>query len=372
MKLNIHENIRAMRKERKLTQEQLAEALGVTVGAVSKWESGANAPDLSVIAELADFFEVSVDALLGFELHVGAAKKLAERIFELGAEKHFEEAAAEAEKALVKYPNNFDVARACANMYCLMGIELSDDDAHRRQLALYERALELIDQNTDPRFSRESMLNRIAEAHVCLGEYEKGLELMKRNNAQGTNNGNIAMILAEELGRYSEGLEYMTDDLMRSVNSLINDATTGAMAYIGLGNPRRAEELLMWACRTAEGMLIPGKTCYIQRICARLGFTMAAAALADGRKDDAQAHLAHSLALLNEYSASPDNTMRGTWLENGEKYMSFDDLGDDCIAGAYAKLEKLQARLVRESHVLPKFDKSGISLTDLWYELTAE
>ena len=40
MKLNIQENIRNMRRERKLTQEQLAEALGVTMGAVSKWESG--------------------------------------------------------------------------------------------------------------------------------------------------------------------------------------------------------------------------------------------------------------------------------------------------------------------------------------------
>lgn len=366
MKLNIQENIRNLRKERKLTQEQLAEALGITVGAVSKWESGANTPDLSVIAELADFFEISIDALLGFELQSGAAKKLAERIFELGTEKRFEEASAEAEKALVKYPNNFNVVRACANMYCLMGVELSNDDAHRRQLALYERALDLIDQNTDPAYSRESLMNRIAEAHVCLGEYEKGLELMKQNNAQGTNNGNIAMILAEELGRYREGLEYMSGDLMKSISSLINDATTGAMAYIGLGDPRRAEELLMWACRTAEGMLIPGKVCYVQRICARLGFTMAAAALADGRKDDAQAHLSRSYALLGEYAASPDNTMRGTWLENGEKYLSFDDLGDDCISGAYAKLEKLQARLVRESQVLPVFNKNGVSLTDIW------
>ena len=40
MKLNLSENIRILRRDMHLTQEQLAEALDVTVGAVSKWESG--------------------------------------------------------------------------------------------------------------------------------------------------------------------------------------------------------------------------------------------------------------------------------------------------------------------------------------------
>lgn len=40
MKVCLAENIRMMRKERGLTQEQLAEAMGITVGTVSKWETG--------------------------------------------------------------------------------------------------------------------------------------------------------------------------------------------------------------------------------------------------------------------------------------------------------------------------------------------
>ena len=67
MKSRLAENIKTFRKERKMTQEQLAEAMGVTVGAVYKWESKQSNPDLNLIIGLADLFEVSTDVLLGYE-----------------------------------------------------------------------------------------------------------------------------------------------------------------------------------------------------------------------------------------------------------------------------------------------------------------
>ena len=64
MTLKLAENIRAFRKQRSLTQEQLAEVLGVTVGAVYKWESGQSVPELRLLVEIAYFFDTSVDVLL--------------------------------------------------------------------------------------------------------------------------------------------------------------------------------------------------------------------------------------------------------------------------------------------------------------------
>ena len=51
-----------------MTQEQLAEVLGVTVGAVYKWEAKLSLPELPLIMEMADFFDTSVDVLLGYEM----------------------------------------------------------------------------------------------------------------------------------------------------------------------------------------------------------------------------------------------------------------------------------------------------------------
>ena len=63
--VKIHEQIAFLRKQKGLTQEELAKALGVTNQAVSKWESGQCCPDIQLLPELARLFEVSVDRLLG-------------------------------------------------------------------------------------------------------------------------------------------------------------------------------------------------------------------------------------------------------------------------------------------------------------------
>lgn len=60
--LNIGYIISTLRKERKLTQEELAKHVGVTVQAVSKWECGGN-PDIELLPKIADFFNVSLDYL---------------------------------------------------------------------------------------------------------------------------------------------------------------------------------------------------------------------------------------------------------------------------------------------------------------------
>ena len=78
MKVKLSENIKKFRKERKMTQEQLAEAMGVSVSAVYKWESNQSVPDIHLILGMAELFHTSTDVLLGYEWrsnHVGEVLK---------------------------------------------------------------------------------------------------------------------------------------------------------------------------------------------------------------------------------------------------------------------------------------------------------
>lgn len=60
-------NIRALRLQKGLTQEQVAARLGVTYQAVSKWENETNTPDIALLPQIAELFGVTIDALFSRE-----------------------------------------------------------------------------------------------------------------------------------------------------------------------------------------------------------------------------------------------------------------------------------------------------------------
>ena len=134
MKLSLSDNIRSLRKQRKMTQEKLAEALGVTVGAVYKWESGQSLPELNMVVEMADFFDTSVDVLLGYRMKDNSLDSAIERINHYC--KTLDPAAlTEAEKMIGKYPHSFKSILSCASVYLAFGAANHDPNHLRRSLA---------------------------------------------------------------------------------------------------------------------------------------------------------------------------------------------------------------------------------------------
>ena len=67
MQINIGKNLRKLRLEKGLTQEQLADKFGVSPQAVSRWENGSACPDVTLLPALAIFYDTSVDALMGMD-----------------------------------------------------------------------------------------------------------------------------------------------------------------------------------------------------------------------------------------------------------------------------------------------------------------
>ena len=110
--MNIGEKIRLLRKEKRVTQEELADYLRISSQAISKWETGTSCPDIDLLPKLAIFFGTSLDNLLDFDQsQIDAA---VEALIAESGRGGSNPTASEAflRKALEKYPNN-DLLLTC-------------------------------------------------------------------------------------------------------------------------------------------------------------------------------------------------------------------------------------------------------------------
>ena len=238
--LSIGKNIKKLRDERNITQQQLADALGVTYQAVSKWESGITLPDILILPSIANFFDITIDEL--FKPNMTAYRNKAERLLsiyesDIDNSDAFEYADKEYKKLIAE--NNFTAydmgnyaylndCRAryyikIAEKYYLQAIEegkkTKDEEYYRnqRQYILFlsrlgriresiKRHSALLEQESDNPMNYSSLVC----AYKCAGDFnnairiaEKGLELFP-NDAILLN---YAGDTYKKLGKFDEAIE---------------------------------------------------------------------------------------------------------------------------------------------------------------------
>ncbi len=199
MQLDLGNNIRQLRRRNKRTQEALAEALGVTSQAVSRWESGGSYPDMNLIPSIANFFGVSIDALFGCEgdrdRRINAMAEEIDRMNDQnsGRDVCIAECIALARSALVEFPGNEKLMVSLAsallkagyvrygtrNIIDSEGYSVYDTAYHRgfaewkEAAALYEKALQTLPCG----YLRDRAMDELSQLYLYLGEYEKGKSL---------------------------------------------------------------------------------------------------------------------------------------------------------------------------------------------------
>ena len=349
--MNIGQNIKALRKERGLTQEQLAEAMGLTVGAVSKWESGQTVPDVSLLPELADFFDVSLDLLFDFAPGRMGVEGTIEELRRLRAEKRFQEAAALAEKALVKYPNRFSLVYQSAHLYKLKGIEQKTERDHRRALELFDRAAALIDQNRDPEISLTGIRYAQSQIWPYLGQEEKALELLRQSNVDGVYDCDIGMLLAWDGKRDGEAMRHLSDSLTRCVGELLRDVIAMSNVFCRMGREREARDLILWWIGVIAP-LSPEDTVTPYLKWEAWAYAMLAVVCAmQGTLDDARMALETAAERAARFDAAPEYRYVGSRFFCGaDTAASYDDMGAKALDAVAAILrqqeEPVQSRLL--------------------------
>ena len=351
MEMMLAENIRRFRKERLLTQEQLSEALGVTPGAVYKWEAKLSVPELNLIMEMADFFDTSVDVLLGYEMKDNRLEMTIKRLQEYRRKKD-PEGLAEAEKALKKYPNSFPVIRECASLYSGFGFENRNRELLCRALELLERSRLLLGQNTDTRISEQTLYGEIATVHLGLNETDKAIELLKAHNAGGLYNPVIGhtLVLCE---RPEEAVPFLSEALAKIISDLVITILGDMEICFSRGDYASAQAILQNGIRFFLGLRKENKTNYLDKISSGLLAALAGAQFLSGQKEEARASLkqAHELAAFFDASPSYDESdIR--FITRIEGASLYDDIGAtarDVVNNVVSGLENEQFAALWES-----------------------
>ena len=305
MEIRLAQNIRAFRKQRSLTQEQLAEVLGVSTGAVYKWEADLSIPELGLILEMADFFDTSVDVLLGYEMRDNSVEAAVARLWELNSKKD-RAGLTEAEKALKKYPHNLKVVSAAAFMYRNIGMEEHDRTLLMRALELMEASLLLFDQNTDPMGDKIIVYQNMASLYVEMGETEKAVEILRSHNPFGIFNHQLGLILSVKCRDPEAALPCLSHSLLIQIEMLFNTILGFSHSFYLRGDYQSAKAVLQWGQETLLGLKRPKGPSYVDKISSIFHACLAGVQLYTDRSDTAKATLEKALALAEKFDAAPN------------------------------------------------------------------
>ena len=309
MELSLAENIRTFRKERRLTQEQFAEAMGVTVGSVYKWETGQAIPELGMLVGIADFFDTSMDVLLGYRVKDNRIAAIGERLREYCRVRD-REALAEAEKALKKYPNSFEVVHGCAQVYAFFGAGSKDHAETRRALELYEQAKLLISQNRDPEISEQTISGEMASALMLLGEFERSIRLLKQNNAGGVYSDKIGMVLALKLKKHEEAEPFLAESLLLNTIGLVDSVVGYALVLSARRDYAAARRMLSGLIAYLDPLKEGERADFADKIMAIMHTVMAHVHMLEGKPEEAAKCLRGVLAAVRQFDAAPDYGIR--------------------------------------------------------------
>lgn len=168
MNIYFGENLKELRRNKNLTQEKLADFLGVSFQTVSKWERGDNYPDITMLPEIATFFKVSVDDLLGVN-RAENEKEITEKLREYDHLTDGELMSKIINELKAKYPNDFRVL--IRYLACLVRFREDLQSVYDEMISVYNN----IQENcTDDRI-------RIKAKRAIIEYYRSLLALNKEN-----------------------------------------------------------------------------------------------------------------------------------------------------------------------------------------------
>ena len=179
--MSIGSTIKKLRRERDMTQEQLAEYLGITANAVSQWECDRTAPDISQLPILANIFEVTTDYLLGVDItdKQTIIDSIHNKAWCLCNDGDKECAAQMIRTALINYPNSYKLMLDIVIFLYQRGFHqnCSSEEQHSFCTEAASYIDKIMDKCTDMQIRGET-IELACSIYPVIGRYEDAVRLV--------------------------------------------------------------------------------------------------------------------------------------------------------------------------------------------------
>ncbi|MFD3445729.1 helix-turn-helix domain-containing protein [Microbacteriaceae bacterium 4G12] len=178
--INVGKMITTKRKEKGITQNQLAEYIGVTKASVSKWETAQSYPDITLLPQLASYFNISIDELIGYlpQMTKEDIKKTYHRLASDFSNKPFDEVLAECHEIIKKYfacfPLLLQMAKLFLNHYMLVKEKEKQEELVQEIIDLCIR----IKKESEDVWLAKQANSMEAVCHIILNQPLDALELL--------------------------------------------------------------------------------------------------------------------------------------------------------------------------------------------------
>jgi transcriptional regulator with XRE-family HTH domain len=181
MIIKIGEKIKELRKKADVNQEKFAEYLGITAQAVSKWEVEGCYPDIELLPSIANFFNISIDELMCFDV-MKNQEKIDMLIKQAGSERSIKwyngTIIDMLRNAIQEFPNNYDLLYCLARTLCFTKkpyVFLNEEEKQKNLRESISICKRILGDCTDDNLRFRS-LQVLARAYKDIGEKEKAIE----------------------------------------------------------------------------------------------------------------------------------------------------------------------------------------------------
>lgn len=241
--LNIAKTLVLKRREKGITQEELAAYIGVSKASVSKWETGQSYPDITFLPQLATYFNITIDELINYQPQMikDDIRKLYLRLSNDFAEKPFDQVMNEIREIRKKYfscfPLLFHIGVLMMN-YFMLAEESQQQEIVREAVDIFVR---IKSESSDFTLCRQSN-GMEAACYLILSDPARTIELLADSQTPAMNEGNVLAMGYSMNGMPEKAKEILQVEIYQNFISMLQNLTS--LFQLEIADPKASKNII--------------------------------------------------------------------------------------------------------------------------------